>query len=137
MKYLHTMLRVGNLDRSLHFYCNVLNFELINREEHPEGKFTLAFLRSKVAGANPSGTAESDPQLELTYNWGVDSYELGGAYGHLAFGVDSIEAVQLDLQKAGLDLSWGPSSSPSGRSRIAFIKDPDGYAIELIERKKE
>ena len=128
MKYLHTMLRVGNLERSLQFYTQILNFELVNREDHENGKFTLAFLRSK-----DSDTEE--PELELTYNWGVEKYELGSGYGHLAFLVDSIETVQSGLQKAGLDLSWGPSSSPSGRSRIAFFKDPDGYSIELIERK--
>ena len=128
MKYLHTMLRVGNLERSLHFYTQILSFELLNREEHAEGKFTLAFLRPKDGGPG-------EPELELTYNWGVEKYEMGGAYGHLAYGVDSIEVVQARLQKAGLDLSWGPSGSPSGRSRIAFFKDPDGYSIELIERK--
>lgn len=127
MKYLHTMIRVGDLERSIDFYVNVLGFHLVRSKEYPDGKFTLAFLQA-------SGDQGDDaPMLELTYNWGVDSYELGSGYGHVAYRVDSIDAIGKALKKAGMDFSWGPGKTPDGRKKMAFIDDPDGYKIELIQ----
>jgi lactoylglutathione lyase len=128
MKYLHTMLRVGNLETSLEYYTQKLEFKLLSRDDFPDGEFTLAFLRAP-------GDDDEGPCIELTYNWGVASYEQGGAYGHLAFSVDDMEAFRSKIRAKGLDFSWGPKPSPSGRSAIAFLTDPDGYKIELIERK--
>ena len=126
MKYLHTMIRVGDLEKSIYFYCEVLNFKLISREDYKEGSFTLVFLRA------PNDDIDA-PYLELTYNWGVTKYEIGSGYGHLAYEVPSILEFQKGIQKFGFDLSWGPKKSPSGSRSIAFITDPDGYKIELLE----
>lgn len=128
MRYLHTMLRVANLEKSLHFYCEGLGFKIINREEHEGEKFTLVFL--SAPGDVEKG--RSAPLIELTHNWDVDSYVRGDAYGHMAYLVDSIEEIQNRLKKNGYDLSWGPGSTPSGKHRMAFIDDPDGYEIELL-----
>ena len=127
MKYLHTMIRVANLEKSLHFYCQGMGFELVKKDEYPDGKFTLAFLRS---GGDPSGA--NPPMLELTYNWGVGQYQRGDAYGHVAYSVDSIQKVQERLKKVGYDLSWGPGKTPDGKRAMAFVDDPDGYEIELL-----
>lgn len=126
MQYLHTMIRVGDLERSVHFYVNVLGFREVRRAEYPDGKFTLVFLQAP-------GDASDGPMLELTYNWGVDSYDLGTGYGHVAYRVDSIEDIGMSLKRAGLDFSWGPGETPDGRKKMAFIDDPDGYKIELIQ----
>lgn len=126
MRYLHTMFRVTDLERSLRFYTTGLGFELVRRSDHPDGKFTLAFLR--VAGAG-----EGAPMLELTHNWDVTSYQRGDAFGHVAYQVDSIAAVQARLKEHGYDLSWGPGKTPDGRRAMAFVDDPDGYEIELLE----
>ncbi|ROR32188.1 lactoylglutathione lyase [Inmirania thermothiophila] len=126
MRYLHTMIRVGDLERSVKFYTEVLGFKEVRRRDYPEGKFTLVFLRAP-------GEAEGGPELELTYNWGVERYELGNGYGHMAFAVDSIDAIGERLRARGLDFSWGPGRTPDGRTAMAFVKDPDGYAIELLE----
>lgn len=126
MKYLHTMLRVTNLEKSLDFYCNILNFKLVARNDFPDGEFTLAFLKAS------SDEAEG-PLLELTYNWGVSAYDLGNGYGHLAFEVPDLLVFQKKLQQHDLDFSWGPKKSPSGARSIAFMTDPDGYKIELLE----
>ena len=128
MKYLHTMIRVTDLDKSLHFYVEGLGFILVSKNEYPDGKFTLAFLRA------PGDSGES-AMLELTYNWGQDKYDRGDAYGHMAYLVNSITEIQKKIQTKGYDLSWGPGASPNGKSVLAFIDDPDGYEIELIERK--
>lgn len=128
MKYLHTMIRVTDLKKSLHFYQEALNFHLVSRTDYDDGEFTLVFLRA-------SGDRADSPTLELTFNWGTSEYERGNAYGHMAFLVESIDKVQKDLQNKGYDLSWGPGASPNGKSVIAFVDDPDGYEIELIERK--
>ncbi len=128
MKYLHTMIRVTDLEKSLHFYVEGLGFTLVSKNEYPDGKFTLAFLRAP-------GDSNEGPMLELTYNWGQDKYERGDAYGHMAYLVSSITDVQKKIQAKGYDLSWGPGASPNGKSVLAFIDDPDGYEIELIERK--
>lgn len=128
MKYLHTMLRVTNLEKSLHFYEKGLGFKLLSRNDYSDGEFTLAFLRAP-------GDGENGPSLELTFNWGKTNYEKGDAFGHLAFLVSSISEIQKELKVHGYDLSWGPGASPNGKSVLAFIDDPDGYEIELIERK--
>lgn len=98
MKFLHTMIRVGNLEKSIHFYCEVLNFKFLSQQDHEEGKFSLAFLQA-------SGDENTSAVLELTYNWGVTKYDMGTAYGHVAYEVPSILEVQKNLQKHGYDLS--------------------------------
>lgn len=126
MRYLHTMVRVVDLEKSLRFYQEALGFVLTRRKDYPEGKFTLAFLRAP-------GDSENGPLLELTHNWETKRYERGDGYGHLAFQVESIDAVRERLRAHGHDLSWGPGSTPDGKRRMAFIDDPDGYEIELLE----
>ena len=127
MRILHTMLRVGDLDRSIAFYRDVLGMRLLSRKDYPEGKFTLAFL----------GFAQNPEQaeIELTHNWGVSSYELGTAYGHVAVGVDDIHGVVERIRKAGGTITREPGPMKHGTTVIAFVVDPDGYKIELIEEK--
>lgn len=120
------MIRVTDLDKSLAFYCNGLGFELVRREDHEKDRFTLAFLRSKDDPVD-------GPLMELTHNWDTHAYNRGDAYGHMAYAVASIEAVQQRLKKHGYDLSWGPGLTPSGKTKMAFVDDPDGYEIELLE----
>ena len=127
MRILHTMLRVGDLERSLRFYSEVLGMALIKRKDYPEGKFTLAFIGY---GKNPE-----QAEIELTYNWGVDKYELGTAYGHIAIGVDDIYAVCDRIRDAGGTITREPGPMKHGSTVIAFVVDPDGYKIELIEQK--
>ena len=126
MRYLHTMIRVGDLERSVDFYCGVLGFSELRRSEYPDGRFTLVFLRAP-------GDGDDGPSLELTYNWGVERYTPGDGYGHMAFQVDSVDAVGERLAAAGLGFSWGPGKTPDGRKTMAFVEDPDGYKIELLE----
>jgi lactoylglutathione lyase len=123
VRYLHTMLRVVDLERSLRFYTEGLGFELVSRKDYPDGKFTLAFVR-----AGPD-----QPTIELTHNWETASYVRGDAFGHVAYQVDSIAKVQARLKQHGFDLSWGPGKTPDGRRAMAFVDDPDGYEIELLE----
>jgi len=126
MRYLHTMIRVGDLERAIAFYTQVLGFIEVRRDDYPKGRFTLAFLRAP-------GDGEDGPLLELTYNWGTDHYELGNGYGHMAFQVESMAAIAQRLETHGLGFSWGPGKTPDGRTTMAFVKDPDGYQIELLE----
>ena len=126
MRILHTMLRVGDLERSITFYRDVLGMDLISRKDYPEGKFTLAFL----------GYAKNPEQaeIELTHNWGVQSYEIGTAFGHVALGVDDIFAACDRIRAAGGKISREPGPMKHGSTVIAFVEDPDGYKIELIEQ---
>jgi len=127
MRILHTMLRVGDLDKSIAFYSDVLGMKLLRRSDYPEGKFTLAFVgyQDEAAGA----------VLELTYNWGVSSYDMGSAYGHIAIEVeDAYKACELVKQRGGKVVrEAGPMQH--GTTVLAFIEDPDGYQIEFIQRK--
>ena len=127
MRLLHTMLRVGDLERSLRFYREVLGMSLISRKDYPDGKFTLAFVGY---GKNPE-----QAEIELTYNWGVSQYEIGNAYGHIAIGVDDIYAVCDRIRAAGGTITREPGPMKHGTTVIAFVQDPDGYKIELIEEK--
>lgn len=127
MRILHTMLRVGDLDRSLDFYTRVLGMTLLRRQEYPEGKFTLAF----VGYGEESETAV----IELTHNWGVDTYELGTAYGHIALGVDDVFATVEKIRAAGGRVTREPGPMKHGSTILAFVEDPDGYRIELLGRK--
>ncbi len=126
--YLHTMLRVGDLDRSVNFYTNLLGMKELRRIEVPEGKYTLVFVGY--------GDESHHTVLELTYNWDVDKYEPGSAFGHLALGVPDIYATCEKLRDAGVKISREPGPVKFGTTVIAFIDDPDGYKIELIERKQ-
>ncbi|RDV36833.1 lactoylglutathione lyase [Bradymonadaceae bacterium TMQ3] len=125
MRILHTMLRVGNLERSIAFYTDVLGMTLLRQKDFPEGKFTLAFL-----GYGPEST---HPALELTYNWDRDSYDLGDAYGHIALGVDDIYKTCDAIKAAGGNVVREPGPMKHGTTVIAFVEDPDGYKVELIE----
>ncbi len=127
MRILHTMLRVGDLERSLRFYGEVLGMRLISRRDYPDGKFTLAFIGY---GENPEHA-----EIELTHNWGVDHYEIGTAYGHVALGVDDIYAACERIRAAGGKITREPGPMKHGSTVIAFVQDPDGYKIELIELK--
>ena len=130
MRILHTMLRVGDLDRSIAFYTQVLGMELLRRSENPEHRYTLAFLGFE--GGNP-GQAE----IELTYNWGVTQYELGSAYGHIAIGVPDAYAACERIKAAGGRVTREAGPVLGGSTVIAFVTDPDGYKIELIQRDFE
>lgn len=126
MRILHTMLRVGDLDRSLKFYTEVLGMRLLRRADYPEGKFTLAFVgyQEEKDGA----------VLELTFNWGVDQYELGTGYGHIALEVDDAYAACAEIKRRGGTVTREAGPMKHGSTVIAFVQDPDGYKIELIER---
>ncbi len=125
--YLHTMLRVKNLEDSVEFYTGLLGMRELRRSEVTEGKYTLVFIGY--------GDETSHTVLELTYNWGVDDYDLGSAFGHLALGVPDVYATCEQLRQAGAKISREPGPVKFGTTVIAFIEDPDGYKIELVERK--
>jgi lactoylglutathione lyase len=125
--YLHTMLRVKNLDESVKFYTELLGMKELRRTEVPAGEYTLSFIGY--------GDEKSHTVLELTYNWGKTDYELGTAFGHLALGVPDIYGTCETLRKAGAKIAREPGPVKFGTTVIAFIEDPDGYKIELIERK--
>ena len=126
MRLLHTMLRVGDLQRSIDFYTQVLGMKLLRTSENPEYKYSLAF----VGFEGTPGQAE----IELTYNWGTDRYELGTAYGHIALGMPDIYAACEKIRAAGGEVSREPGPVKGGTTVIAFVTDPDGYKIELIQR---
>lgn len=125
MRLLHTMLRVGNLEESLKFYCDVLGMQLLRQKDYPEGKFTLAFVGY--------GDESDHTVLELTYNWGVEKYELGNAYGHIAIGVDDIYATCEGIKKLGGKVVREAGPMKHGSTVIAFVEDPNGYKVELIQ----
>ena len=127
MRFLHTMLRVGNLQRSIDFYTQVLGMQLLRTSENPEYRYSLAFLGFE--GGNPA-----QAELELTYNWDVDSYELGTAYGHIALGVPDAYAACEAIRAAGGNITREAGPVKGGTTVIAFVTDPDGYKIELIQR---
>lgn len=126
MQFLHTMLRVGNLQRSIDFYTQVLGMELLRTSENPEYQYSLAFLG--FGGGNPA-----QAELELTYNWGTDHYDLGTAYGHIALGVPDAYAACEKIRAAGGQITREPGPVKGGSTVIAFVTDPDGYKIELIQ----
>jgi lactoylglutathione lyase len=125
MRLLHTMLRVGNLEESLKFYCDILGMKLLRRKDYPGGEFTLAFVGY--------GDENNEAVIELTYNWGVEKYELGNAYGHIALGVDDIYATCDEIRNQGGKVVREPGPMKHGSTVIAFVEDPDGYKIELIQ----
>ena len=128
MRILHTMLRVTDLERSIAFYVDVLGMKLLRRNDYPGGKFTLAFVgyQDEKDGA----------VLELTYNWGGDQYDLGTAYGHIAIEVDDIYKTCEEIKAKGGTVSREPGPMKFGSTVIAFVKDPDGYTIELIQNRR-
>ena len=125
MRMLHTMLRVGDLERSLTFYTEVLGMRLLRRKDYPDGRFTLAF----VGYGDESDTAV----LELTHNWDTSSYEIGTGYGHIALGVDDIQATCEAMAAKGGRVVRPPGAMKHGTTVIAFVEDPDGYKVELIQ----
>ena len=127
MRILHTMLRVGDLDRSLNFYTGVLGMKVLRRTDYPDGKFTLAFV---------GYAAESDAAvIELTYNWGVQKYDLGNAYGHIAVQVEDAYKACEEVRARGGKVTREAGPMKHGTTVIAFVEDPDGYKIEFIQRK--
>ena len=129
MRILHTMLRVGNLQRSIDFYTEVLGMKLLRQSDNPEYKYTLAFLGY---GSNPEHA-----ELELTYNYGVEQYEIGTAYGHIAIAVPDAFAACDAVRAKGGNVTREAGAVKGGQTVIAFVQDPDGYKIELIEHKTE
>lgn len=128
MRLLHTMLRVGDLDRSIQFYTEVLNMKLLRKKDYPDGKFTLAFIGY--------GDESENTAIELTHNWDIDHYDLGNGFGHLAVEVEDVyKATELIRQKGGKIIrDAGPMNA--GTTIIAFVEDPDGYQIELLGPKQ-
>lgn len=127
MFLLHTMLRVGNLDESLKFYCDVLGMKLLRQKEYPTGEFTLAFVGY--------GDEATNSVIELTYNWGVEKYDLGNAFGHIAIGVDDIYQTCDKIRERGGKIVREPGPMKHGTTVIAFVEDPNGYKIELIQKQ--
>jgi lactoylglutathione lyase len=127
MRFLHTMLRVANLERSIAFYTNALGMRLLRQSENTQYRYTLAFL-----GYDDEKTGTV---IELTYNWDTDAYDIGTAFGHLAIGCDDIYLTCDTLKQAGSKICREPGPVKGGNTVIAFVEDPDGYKIELIENK--
>ncbi|MEJ2566015.1 MAG: lactoylglutathione lyase [Gammaproteobacteria bacterium] len=125
MRILHTMIRVGDLERSLRFYTEVLGMRLLRRKDYPDGKFTLAFVGY--------GEEADEAVIELTYNWDVDRYEPGDAFGHIAIGVEDINQTCAEIKRRGGKVVREPGPMKHGTTVIAFVEDPDGYKLELIE----
>ncbi|NRB41208.1 MAG: lactoylglutathione lyase [Pseudomonadales bacterium] len=127
MRLLHTMLRVGNLEASIAFYTEIFQMQLLRQNDYPEGRFTLAFL-----GFGPE---EDNTVLELTYNWDTSFYDLGEGFGHLAIAVDDAYKACEEIKAKGGNVVREAGPMRHGKTVIAFVEDPDGYKIELIERK--
>jgi lactoylglutathione lyase len=127
VRILHTMIRVGNLDESLRFYTEVLGMRLLRKKDYPDGKFTLAFI-----GYGPESEQAA---IELTYNWDTDRYELGTGYGHIALEVDDAYAACDEIRSRGGKVVREAGPMKHGTTVIAFVEDPDGYKIELIQKK--
>lgn len=127
MRILHTMLRTGDLERAVGFYTEVLGMRLLRQKDYPDGKFTLAFLGY--------GKESDNTVIELTYNWGVDSYDMGTGYGHIAIEVDDVYKATEDIKARGGKILREAGPMNAGTTIIAFVEDPDGYPIELIGRK--
>ncbi len=126
MRILHTMLRVRNLEQSIRFYTDVLGMKLLRRKDYPSGRFTLAFIGY--------GLESKTAVIELTYNWDKQKYELGDGYGHIALGVENIYSTCKSISEKGGLIIREPGPMKHGNTVIAFIEDPDGYKIELIEQ---
>ena len=129
MQLLHTMLRVVNLEESLKFYTEVLGMRLLRQKDYPDGKFTLAFVGY--------GDMSDTTVLELTYNWGVAEYNLGDAYGHIAIGIDDIYGTCEEIKARGGKVTREPGPMKHGSTVIAFVQDPDGYKVELIQLENQ
>jgi lactoylglutathione lyase len=124
MRILHTMLRVGDLDRSTAFYTEILGMKLMRKDDYPEGKFTNVFIGY--------GDETTDAVLELTHNWETSEYDIGSAYGHIAIEVDDVYRAVEDIRKRGGEISREAGPMKGGSRVLAFVRDPDGYAIELL-----
>ena len=127
MRILHTMLRVGDLDHSIKFYTEVLGMKLLRKKDYPDGKFTLAFIGY--------GDESENTVIELTYNWGTDSYDLGTGYGHIALEVDDVYDAAEEIRKRGGKILREAGPMNAGTTIISFVEDPDGYPVELIGKK--
>jgi len=127
MRILHTMIRVGDLDRSIAFYTEALGMEVFRKSEYPGGRFTLVFLGY--------GDEESSAAVELTYNWDTDAYDPGNGFGHIAIGTDDINGACKRVREYGGEVTREPGPMKHGTTVLAFAKDPDGYSIEFIERR--
>jgi lactoylglutathione lyase len=129
MRVLHTMIRVGDLERSLDFYSNVLGMKILRRKDYETGRFTLAFVGY--------GDESSSAVIELTHNWDTDRYEIGTGYGHIALGMENIYTACEAIRAKGGKISREPGPMKHGTTEIAFVEDPDGYKIELIQLKNQ
>ena len=125
MKFLHTMLRVNNLEESIKFYVDILKLKLVRKSDYPHGKFTLAFLSYDI---------NEEPFLELTYNWETYNYNLGNGFGHIAIGVDDLYSTCEEISKKGGRITREPGPMKGSKSLLAFVEDPNGYKIELLQR---
>jgi lactoylglutathione lyase len=126
MRILHTMLRVNDLEKSKHFYCQILGMKVLREKEYPDGKFTLCFVGY--------GDEDTSAVIELTYNWGRSDYTLGDAFGHVAIGTEDIRVACEKIRAAGGKITREPGPMKHGKTMIAFVEDPNGYKVELIER---
>jgi len=128
MRILHTMIRVGDLEKSVSFYTEVLGMKLLRKKDYEEGKFTLAFLGF--------GDESEHSAIELTHNWDTSSYEMGSAFGHIAIEVEDVYAACEKIRERGGEVTRPAGPMKHGKSILAFVKDPDGYMIELLEPKR-
>lgn len=127
MRLLHTMLRVGNLEKSIKFYTEIMGMQLLRQKDYPDGKFTLAFVGY--------GDEKDNTAIELTHNWDTKSYEMGNGFGHLAIEVDDVYAACEKIKQQGGNIIREAGPMNAGTTIIAFVKDPDGYEIELLNKK--